>query len=218
MASSKKVKASRSPARTAKAAKATKAAKSSRSAKSAGRGRAGSKRAVAAAKSRAKSAVKTSGRTASRTGAKKTPAKPAKRSSRRSVPARKPASGSKRQPARPARKKATASAVAPISATKAMAQARPLVAAGSGSRPIGVKALPPKSVPGKTIVASGKAPAPQPTSVASDLGLFRAGDQVKHKVFGLGRVVGVEGFQLQIAFKSLGTKTIIDSFVQPLRR
>ena len=100
-----------------------------------------------------------------------------------------------------------------------MAPAKPMGTVGPGNNRVGAKALPPKSVPGKTIVALGNAaPAQQSAPIASDIGLFRAGDQVKHKVFGLGRVVGVEGFQLQIAFKSLGTKTIIDSFVQPLRR
>ena len=191
--------ARRAPAKRSKAA--AKGAKASTKSKSVA-----AKKAVGA---KTKKSVKS---TASRRGAAATrkPAAGAKRT-RRPAPPVKPA----RKPARPARKKATASASRPIVADKAMV-AKATVAQVAAAKP------PKSSIVANRALASGTQPVVKASvvkvPVAAEDNPFRTGDEVKHKVFGPGRVVGVDGIQLQIAFKSLGTKTIIDSFVQPLRR
>ncbi len=54
-------------------------------------------------------------------------------------------------------------------------------------------------------------------SVAGDApdGGYRPGDRVFHQKFGYGRVLGVDGNKLEIAFDKAGQKKVIDSFVAP---
>ena len=46
-------------------------------------------------------------------------------------------------------------------------------------------------------------------------GAYKPGDRIFHNKFGYGKVEGVEGNKLDIAFEHSGRKKVIDSFVQP---
>ena len=46
-------------------------------------------------------------------------------------------------------------------------------------------------------------------------GSFKEGDRIFHAKFGYGRIEGVEGNKLEIAFEKSGRKKVIDSFVEP---
>ncbi len=46
-------------------------------------------------------------------------------------------------------------------------------------------------------------------------GSYAAGGRVFHQKFGYGKIIGVDGNRLEIAFDKAGTKKVIDSFVEP---
>jgi DNA helicase-2/ATP-dependent DNA helicase PcrA len=69
------------------------------------------------------------------------------------------------------------------------------------------------SHPGRqqVIEGEGRLVAVSATSAASD---FARGDRVFHQKFGYGKVMGVEGNKLTVAFDKAGEKKVIDSFVE----
>jgi DNA helicase-2/ATP-dependent DNA helicase PcrA len=63
----------------------------------------------------------------------------------------------------------------------------------------------------QVIEGEGRLVAVSESSAASD---YRRGDRVFHMKFGYGRVTGVEGNKLTVAFEKAGEKKVIDSFVE----
>ncbi len=68
----------------------------------------------------------------------------------------------------------------------------------------------------KQTIGAPVAPTPAAAEPAPSVidALFATGDSVLHQTFGKGTVVGIDGDKLEIAFKTVGTKKIVRSFVR----
>lgn len=98
-------------------------------------------------------------------------------------------------------------------APKAKADAAPKVKAQAAAARAAVKKEPaPKS---KSKAKAPPAPPPVPEPVVS---AFTVGEAVSHKTFGAGKVTEIDGERLTIEFPKIGTKMIIDSFVQTAKK
>ncbi|MHA1568138.1 MAG: 3'-5' exonuclease, partial [Alphaproteobacteria bacterium] len=53
------------------------------------------------------------------------------------------------------------------------------------------------------------------SGVKDGSGAYAVGARVFHQKFGYGRVLAVDGDQLEVAFDKAGTKKVVDSFLQP---
>ena len=53
-----------------------------------------------------------------------------------------------------------------------------------------------------------------PAASSSEPSSYDVGDKVYHQKFGAGRVTGVDGNKLTIAFEKAGEKKVVDSFVE----
>lgn len=124
-----------------------------------------------------------------------------------------PKATAKSGPAKPAPAKSTAKATPARTTVKAQPAATVAVKKEPPAAPAPVVAAPPaKSKPAKASKAKAVAVEPEPVVYVS---AFAVGETVSHKTFGPGRVAGIDGERLLIEFKGVGTKMIIDSFVQP---
>jgi hypothetical protein len=108
--------------------------------------------------------------------------------------AKKPKTTVKAQPAATAAVKKAQPAPAPVKA------APPAAKAAKVTKPRTVKAV--------------VVPPPPPPFVSS----FEVGEAVSHKTFGGGKVTEIDGERLTIDFAKIGTKVIIDSFIQSAKK
>lgn len=79
-------------------------------------------------------------------------------------------------------------------------------------------ASPPKQVFAKARAGTAqKGATKQPPPAKSESPEFSVGRRVMHRIFGPGTILSIDGEKLEIKFKAVGTKWIIDSFVTPAK-
>ena len=110
-------------------------------------------------------------------------------------------------PAKPAPRSTPAPKAKADAAPKVKVKAQAAVARAAVNKEPAVKS--------KSKAKAPPAPPPPPEPVVS---AFTVGEAVSHKTFGAGKVTEIDGERLTIEFPKIGTKMIIDSFVQTAKK